>query len=84
MDHNDCVSQFSRGHVTDQMLCASSRSDRLSQSDSGGPLVIRSPDGSYSLAGVLSMGMGREIYDDIGVFTNIAAVRDWMADYMII
>ena len=63
------------------MLCAASLCKEMCQADSGGPLVVNSPYGSYSLAGIFSVGM---IYSssshNTGMFTNISVVHDWLAD----
>ena len=81
--HRDCVRRYGRTVVTDRMLCAATRSKEPCRTDSGGPLVVRSPNGSYSLAGILSVGMICSHTDNVGVFTNISAVHDWLADTMI-
>ena len=83
MAHGDCVKQLGRAAVTDRVLCAASRSEEQCQTDSGGPLVVRSSDGSYFLAGIFSVGMICSNSDNIGVFTNISVVRDWLTDAML-
>lgn len=62
------------------MLCIVSSSEEFRQTDPGGPLVVQGTDSAYMLAGILSRGMGCNNRDDVGVFTNIAAVRDWIAE----
>ena len=83
MAHRECVRRLGRAFVTDQVLCASTRSKEACQADSGGLLVVRSPDSSYSLAGIFSVGMICGSSEGIGVFTNISVIRDWVADTMI-
>lgn len=83
MPRSKCVSRYGKA-VTDRMLCAASSSNSSCWSDPGGPLVVRGPDGSYSLAGIFSGGMGCNIRDHIGIFTNITAIRNWLTDYVIV
>lgn len=80
MAHRDCVSKYGARLVTDGMLCANSTSEQPCKADSGGLLVTRSPEGSYSLAGIFSVGMIRSGHDNLGIFTNITAVSGWLAD----
>lgn len=83
MPHSECVSRYGRGFVTDRMLCASTTSKGLCQTHSGGPLVVRRPDGSYSLAGILSAGMRCSTRDSVGLFTNMSAMYDWLHNNMV-
>lgn len=83
MPHSECVGRYGSTVVTDRMLCAASSSDRSCFTDPGGPLVVRGPDGSYTLAGIFSSGMRCSNRDDVGIFTNITAVHDWLADTMV-
>ena len=84
MSHGDCIKEHTRGFMTDRMLCATTSTDLMCQTDSGGPLVIQRYDGSYSLAGIFSKGMGCDYRHGVGVFTNVTVVRDWIAEYMIL
>ena len=88
MPHSECVSRYDSRYSSrarrDWKLCATSSSREWCRSDPGGPLVVRSPDGSYSLAGIASKGMGCDSHDDVAIFTNIAAVYDWLTDYVIV
>lgn len=82
MPHSDCVSRYGSGFVTDRMLCAASSNPNSCLSDRGGPLVVRGPDKSYSLAGIVLRRMGCGSRDYVGAFTNITAVYDWLTDYV--
>ena len=82
--HGDCASRYGKEVVTDRILCASSDSEKSCQPDSGGPLVVRSSSGSYTLAGIMSMGMICGSGGSLGVFTNITTVNDWLVDNMIV
>ena len=82
MHHEDCLSRYGSRVVTDQTLCATTNSEGSCQIDSGGLLVVRSSDGSYSLAGIYSLGMISSSHDNIGIFTNITAVSEWLAKNM--
>lgn len=70
--------------MTDEMLCVIPNSQDSCVTDLGGPLVVRSPDGSYSLAGVFSAAMRCTSDHNFGFFISVAAVRDWLADYMVL
>ena len=83
MAHRECERRLGRAVMTDRVLCASARSEEACQADPGGLLVVRSPDGSYSLAGIFSVGMICSSSENIGVFTNISVVRNWLADSII-
>ena len=76
------MKEYVRGFVTDQMLCATTITDKVCLTDSGGPLVLRSSDGAYSLAGIFSMGMRCDYVHGVGIFTNVMAVRDWITEYL--
>ena len=46
--------------------------------------MVRSSEGSYTLAGISSMEMICGSDDNIGVFTNIRTVNDWLVKNMIL
>ena len=82
MSHKDCIREQGRRFVTDRMLCATTSTDKVCLTDSGGPLVVCNLYGTYSLAGIFSMGMGCNYHHGVGVFTNIMGVRDWITEYL--
>ena len=83
MPHRECFCRYGGDVVTDRVSCATFSSEELCHSDSVGPLVVRSPDGSYSLAGIPAVGMLCSNRDKIAVFTNITAVNDWLVSNMV-
>jgi len=49
------------------------------QGDSGGPLVAQRPDKSWIQVGIVSWGAGCAEAEHYGVYTRVAAFRDWIA-----
>ncbi|MBX5201611.1 trypsin-like serine protease [Rhizobium sp. NZLR1] len=49
------------------------------QGDSGGPLVAQRPDKSWIQLGIVSWGAGCAEAKHYGVYTRVAAFRDWIA-----
>lgn len=87
MLQEDCVRRFpaiyGKAVVTDRMMCAGSSSVNSCRHDSGGLLVVRNPEGSYSLAGILGPGITCDSSGNVGIFTKIPAVNDWLVENMI-
>ena len=52
------------------------------QGDSGGPLMLKQPDGSWSLAGIVSYGEGCAQKSAPGVYTRISAFSEWIHESM--
>ncbi|MGZ2487089.1 secreted trypsin-like serine protease [Rhizobium pisi] len=49
------------------------------QGDSGGPLVAQRPDKTWIQLGIVSWGAGCAEAEHYGVYTRVAAFRDWIA-----
>lgn len=49
------------------------------QGDSGGPLVAQRPDKNWIQVGIVSWGAGCAEAEHYGVYTRVAAFRDWIA-----
>ena len=46
--------------------------------DSGGPYVCEYPNHIWKLEGIVSWGSGCGWADNLGVYTNVSHVRDWI------
>ncbi|XP_034651462.1 trypsin 3A1 [Drosophila subobscura] len=64
--------------ITQGMLCAARAGHDSCQGDSGGPLVGFQQDGSATLYGIVSWGLGCANPDYPGVYTSVAAFRRWI------
>ncbi|MBP7967427.1 serine protease [Candidatus Woesebacteria bacterium] len=66
--------------VTANMLCAGYYEGLIDScyGDSGGPLLIPMPDGSYRLLGITSWGIGCAIPKFYGVYTRVQNYIDWI------
>ncbi len=77
----DCAnSAVSRGFNATVMLCAGDVGVDSCGGDSGGPLFV--PDGSngYVQAGIVSWGIGCADANAPGVYAEVAAFSDWIAE----
>ena len=64
------------GAISSEMVCAGSPGKTTCNGDSGGPLTVKSSSTSqHDLVGVVSHGMGCELY---GVFAEVAQLRTWI------
>ncbi|XP_055546698.1 trypsin-1-like [Wyeomyia smithii] len=76
VNQQDCNRSYSLyGGVTDRMICAGLQEGGKDacQGDSGGPLVANG-----KLVGVVSWGLGCAQPNYPGVYSRVAAVRDWI------
>ncbi|XP_042217635.1 venom protease-like isoform X2 [Homarus americanus] len=69
---DDYLKKFPRG-IGKETVCAGDRAGGRDacQSDSGGPLVSRNSAGQYTMAGVVSSGVGCGLKDFPGLYANI-------------
>ena len=70
-------SDYPEHNITENMICAQGSGTDACNGDSGGPLALLGPDGSYSQIGVVSWGWGCGIP---GVHTNLAANLPWLTE----
>ena len=73
LDIRVCQSVYGSQMITSRMLCVGRNGKDSCKGDSGGPLVI-----NEVLAGIISFGAGCARHGVPGVYTNIAAVRDFI------
>ncbi|MDE0222516.1 MAG: trypsin-like serine protease [Spirochaetaceae bacterium] len=60
-------------------VCAGDRDHGIRGGDSGGPLLVRTDDGTYGLIGIASIsGHDRSGYPVVAVYTRVATVKDWI------
>ncbi|XP_016995004.3 trypsin beta [Drosophila takahashii] len=65
--------------ITQRMICAARPGGDSCQGDSGGPLVgIPADEGPAKLYGIVSWGLGCANPDYPGVYTKVAAFRNWI------
>lgn len=77
-----CGSPFT---VTENMLCAGEDGKDSCQGDSGGGLLVydldeKTEEYSYSLAGVVSFGLGCARPEFPGVYTKVSNYQDWIEE----
>nr|AAD00320.1 plasminogen activator sPA [Scolopendra subspinipes] len=77
MTDEECSEYY---NIVDTMLCAgyAEGGKDACQGDSGGPLVCPNGDGTYSLAGIVSWGIGCAQPRNPGVYTQVSKFLDWI------
>ncbi|XP_059475160.1 serine proteinase stubble-like isoform X2 [Neocloeon triangulifer] len=67
-------------HIPGIFICAGWKKGGFDscEGDSGGPMVIQRDDKRWTLAGVISWGIGCAEPNQPGVYTRISAFRDWI------
>lgn len=70
--------------ITDRMVCAGYKQGGKDacQGDSGGPLLVETRSRHRVLVGVVSWGQGCARPQKYGVYSNVAAVTDWIYETM--
>jgi hypothetical protein len=76
-----CDAEYPRDQITADMICASDNNDGNErdscQGDSGGPLAVKEADGSFTLVGIVSWGIGcASGYP--GVYSRVTHFHDWI------
>ncbi|EDV55304.2 trypsin alpha-4 [Drosophila erecta] len=82
---NQCRRAYSQVlPITRRMICAASPGRDSCQGDSGGPLVGYLPEeGPARLYGIVSWGLGCANPNFPGVYTNVAAFRNWIEEQVV-
>jgi len=80
-----CQAEYPGETITADMICASDNTggnERDScQGDSGGPLVVGNSNGGWTIAGIVSWGIGcASGYP--GVYSRVAYFNDWISTTM--
>nr|CAH7756161.1 unnamed protein product [Callosobruchus chinensis] len=77
LDQSTCVKSYGISKITERMLCAGylEGGKDACQGDSGGPLVV-----SGVQVGIVSWGYGCARHGYPGIYTNVAAVRDYIRE----
>lgn len=78
-----CDAQYPFYTVYDDMICATdntgSRERDSCQGDSGGPLAVKNADGTFTVIGIVSWGIGcASGYP--GVYARVSYYQDWIMD----
>ena len=77
MSHQECVSSYNTGEITDTMLCAASPGADSCRGDSGGPMTI-DLRGRSVLVGVVSWGKECARAQWPGVYSKVESALDWI------
>ncbi|NRA66248.1 MAG: serine protease [Pseudobacteriovorax sp.] len=81
ISNDACQESYDHTTITERQICAgdlAQGSIDSCQGDSGGPLFSVNPDGSYTLHGIVSWGIGCAQVGKPGVYTSVEAYADWI------
>lgn len=78
-----CRASYGESDITDRMLCAglAAGGKDSCQGDSGGPLVV-DDNGVWRQVGIVSWGNGCAFPNYYGVYSRVAVLYDWVAQYV--
>ncbi|KAM4709305.1 transmembrane protease serine 11C-like [Discoglossus pictus] len=79
----ECSSSVMYGDlIGPSMICAGYASGKIDscQGDSGGPLVTQQGDGTWLLAGIVSIGFGCGQPNKPGIYSNVTYLRSWITE----
>ncbi|XP_037794734.1 transmembrane protease serine 9-like isoform X2 [Penaeus monodon] len=77
---DECEKQYAPISIAGHFVCAGEEGKDACQSDSGGPLVVSRPDGSWYLLGLTSWGRGCGRPKYPGVFVQVESYLSWIAN----
>jgi len=83
INNKECKTMYAKARIDIDpyvMLCAGYKTGGKDacQGDSGGPFVMPNGDGTYTLRGVVSFGVGCARAGMPGVYTNVAEFTSWI------
>ncbi|XP_063822709.1 phenoloxidase-activating enzyme 1-like isoform X1 [Ostrinia nubilalis] len=84
-EKNECVNKYKNlgANLIDKQICAGGNFAKdACRGDSGGPLMVRTPQGHWESVGIVSFGYGCGRDGWPGVYTSVAAYKDWILSTM--
>ncbi|CAG9785716.1 unnamed protein product [Diatraea saccharalis] len=80
-DKNECVNKYRTlgANLIERQICAGGTfAEDACRGDSGGPLMMKRPEGTWVSVGVVSFGYGCGRDGWPGVYTSVASYTDWI------
>jgi len=88
LENKECEKMYERAgyreFIPEIFICAGYREGGKDscEGDSGGPMTVRRSDGRYSLAGIISWGIGCAKENQPGVMTRVSYFREWINTFL--